>query len=307
MKNFKRILCFVLMIPIMIGIVACGDKKGGKGGGSSNGDDSRTTLTTNQILNKAFTSFDADTKKQIAGKNSYASKVGNDYVYAEYDEYVYIGMSLLNKISTLSYTENEWSVGLKNNGAVQKKANNVTRFLVETEKDDEETQIDVYVAFSLAGLDESKNTKSFVLFSFEVEYEHDTEKVEVSARIEKSVEEIDYAGEIVNSSANYYTFAYANNVILARSFYRAININIQNNLEVHTIQNRKGNRFNLLKNEALQISAENITDALVKDDLLEFAELEGKVFGALATRENVNLTSNLSVFADAGKIADLSN
>ena len=307
MKSFKSILCFVLMIPIMIGIVACGDKKGGKGGGSSNGDDSRTTLTTNQILNKAFTSFDADTKKQIAGKNSYASKVGNDYVYAEYDEYVYIGMSLLNKISTLSYTENEWSVGLKNNGAVQKKANNVTRFLVETEKDDEETQIDVYVAFSLAGLDEAKNTKSFVLFSFEVEYEHDTEKVEVSARIEKSVEEIDYAGEIVNSSANYYTFAYANNVILARSFYRAININIQNNLEVHTIQNRKGNRFNLLKNEALQISAENITDALVKDDLLEFAELEGKVFGASATRENVNLTSNLSVFADAGKIADLSN
>ena len=56
------------MIPIMIGIVACGDKKGGKGGGSSNGDDSRTTLTTNQILNKAFTSFDADTKKQLLAK-----------------------------------------------------------------------------------------------------------------------------------------------------------------------------------------------------------------------------------------------
>ena len=304
MKIFKKILSLVLIVPIMFLLVSCKKDNSKDTGGASSG---VQTLTTNEVLKFAYDSFEIDSNKEAQTGSAFASKTQNEYTFEEYDNYVFVGMKLLESISELIYVENVWCCGLKQEFISAGKVNNVSKFLVQSSIDEDVTTIDVYVAYSIAGYDAEENKRSFNLFAYRVVYNQKNKNIQVSAWIEKSLDVKNDLQEIANSTAQYYIFSYDANKILARSFTRPMNIDIQNMIMIQSVQNRKALRFNI--DENLALSSSEISNDLVKTDLLKFDDLEKIVFEAEVSEGNQNskLTNSLAKFADASEISDIVN
>lgn len=314
MKFFKRIMCLMLIVPFAFIFAAC--KNNDDETGSSGGSDVKTPKTDAEVLAFAFDDFDSHSKKQGLNNLPYSSvdEETNDYIYEEYDTYVYTGMKVLDVLSKISDFEVEkWCysdrVVLDGESGY---ADKLSKFYVDKQEYTNYDSYTVYALFDINGMTGAGYEKTFDLYCYEIKYYSAIESVWVNMVIERSRNNVGFDED--DSTASYMMFEYSNGQFLTNTFKRTSEIeNIDNatSLTPRIVENYKSLLFNSSGNvvvnrvESLSVYSssvqENIQSILKKldgvhNDLLEVSSIEKKIEG---------VTEELLMLVNARQISDI--
>ena len=179
MKALKKFLCFLIILPVMIGCVACKNDDG------NGGDNPPVVLSTAQILNAVCNKVVA-----VSGSESgdLAYQEDGEYAFEEYDKYIYVSSKMLSAIASASGLKNNvWTDSVKatldgKSGYAEK----VSRFNINQTEQDGQVDIEIDLVFEINGKNISSNPETFDLWHYEIEYNRKTGAVEFDAFIEKS-------------------------------------------------------------------------------------------------------------------------
>ena len=317
MRFFKRFFCLFLIFPMIL-LVSCDDsnKNNDNSNNSDQGDGEivEETITTSEILEFAFESFDNDSKKQVETKNCLSAKNGNDYVYSQYDEFVYISMKMLDEISKLqNLQEDVWcyddSIEIIGNNL----SNKVSKFYVSTSELSEIVKVNLYLQTEIVGMNFSEYSKSYDLYCYEINYYPKVDKVSVEIQVDKSRNYIT-AIEEKGSYATYYLISYSNGVLVANTFKRLIDIELSSTAVIvpSVIIDYASLRFNFSDNTALQTEGftagtnyANLQEYLF-DELVKFKNNYDYVNGLQSAQTKIDgLTSSVLKYVNAYAIADI--
>ena len=211
----------MLVVPFAFALVACGKNKDdvpAQETGGSGDSEQEVVIDTSYILNKAFVDFDAHTKTEVDETVCFSAKTENGYVYSEYDEFVYLGMSVLKALSEIELVEGKWCYG--NEVVLEGEsgyANKVSKFYILSEDIQNFTKITIYMMLEVEGFSGAKYVKTYDMYAYELKYYPVIDEVSVEAMIEKSRNSSSVS---TNSTADYFVFSYNNGEILANTFSR---------------------------------------------------------------------------------------
>lgn len=308
MKNLRKILCFMLIIPVVLSFVACGNKDGNNGN-ENNGTKKEEKLTNKEIMKLAYQTFDSQSKTQISGKDSFSSQTEDGYVYEDYDKYVYAGVKMLDEIASVTdIGENNWYSG--NVEVLDEKtgyANKVSKFLMMSNEDVGMTQIMIKMQMMIQGVDFSANQETFNNYLITVNYYHETKNIYFDILIEKSRN----YGESGESASEYYTVSYDSNHIIASSFKRNSNIDYEEDdslINPVTISDYEAFRMNIANNEIIYETDGFNGEQTIRDDiqekLIKFGNLKNELSGFEPLLKSEQITQKVILLANAEKISD---
>ncbi len=311
MKNLRKILCAVLILPVMLMFSACDKNGGGNDKGDGNKSEQEHVLTNQEIMKLAFDTFDEKSQTIVEGKNSYASKnASGQYNYSSYNEYVYATLCVLEEISTLkNVLENTVYAGLPTEleGKIEY-ANNVSKFWISSLENYGLVNIIVNMQLSINGKDIKDYPKSFDNYQFNITYSRETKYLSFDIFVEKSR---NYnVGEELNSYSNCYTISYDSNQLVTSSFKRNANIDVSDLAQVNptTISDYKMIRMNLLLNEVIYeqdgFNGETNVQSDIFEKLSKLNTLNEELSGPNAIFVNELITSKIILIVNAEKISD---
>lgn len=306
MKVLKKILCCLVVLPVMLCFVACKDDDGNGGGNNPPAE-----LSTAQILNAVSEKVIA-----VAGENDGDLGYQEDGVYSfeEYDKYVYISAKMIDAVAGVEQiSSNVWYNS--NKGTLDGKtgyAEKVYCFRLSQTESDGLVVIQIDMVFEIEGKNFSTNRKSFDLWHYEILFDRDSKDVSVDVLIEKSRNYTNSQFEPDNK-ADYVRISFNEEMIDVVAFSRTAEIYDVDDLVYYnqnTITNFSFLRFNFENKAVLDGSLlypENSPNMFAKAQSLvkRFVEVEEFFAGANITETNETLTSKLISYANAEKIADI--
>ena len=313
MKKLKFILCFVILLPALVLFSACGKNKNNNSSGGDEAPAQETKLTTKQILEFAFDSFDSSSKKEVDGVSVYSAVLGDNYVYKSYDNFVYADMFMLKKISSIeTLEENKWMSGMRVEFEEKESyVNKVSKFFVSNVEEDGVSTITIYVIFEISDFPIDENEKSFDMYKYQIDYNHETQDVKVEANIEKSRNRV--ASEGQDSLSKYYIIKYSSEELIVTTFEREIEIDNIMLINQESIKNYHYLKFNFETNSALEINGFGGSGAIPSESReYFFAQITDSknsaefVKSATIQKSDVeDLTQVLFSVANANKISDI--
>lgn len=309
MTKFRRVLCFILMIPMLFVLVGCGKKdddknKGNQGGSSSN------KKTAAQIMKFVASSFETDANNNVDGTYSFSSRDGNNYNYSEYDSYVYFMFEMLEEISSSNLVFDAWKHGRIISSAPVLTAKQVSKFYAKQVDNGNKTTISIYTKLLISGREDAKFKDSFALVSYNIEFNHATEEFLIDCYMEKSLDTLNDYLEVNNSIATYYYVSYNSKNIIAQTFKRIIDVDESFDTMVNkfTIVNIKNLSFNMEENIVIGTSTTfNKSNTLSK--LQKFKELETFIENGSTVETTLieDISEIMIKFVNAEKISDVLN
>lgn len=314
MKILKKVLCMMLIVPFAFIFVACknSESENDSGGGSGG----TTKKTDAEVLAFAFDDFDLHSKKQSLNNLPYSSvdEETNDYLYEEYDTYVYAGMKILDVFSKISDFElKKWCYSDKvvldgKFGYAEK----LSKFYVDKQEYTNYDAYMIYALFDINGMTGASYEKTFDLYYYEIKYYPAIESVWVNMIIERSRNNVGFDED--DSTATYMMFEYSNGQFLTNTFKRTSeiqNINDSNSLTPRIVEKYKSMMFNSsgnvvvnivenlsIYNSSVQESIQSILKKLdgVHEYLKQSTNIEKKVQG---------ITEEMLVLVNSRQIADI--
>lgn len=311
MKNLRKILCAILILPVLFMFSACGKSGGGNDKGNDNKPEQEHVLTNQEIMKLAFDTFDEKSQTIVQGKNSFASKnESGEYNYSSYNEYVYATLCVLEEISTLNnILENTIYCGVS--AELEGKteyANNVAKYWISSLENYGLVNIVVKMQLSIEGKNIKEYPESFDNYQFNITYSRETKYLSFDIFVEKSRNF--YAGEDLNSYSNCYTISYDSNQLVTSSFKRNANIDISDLAQVNptTISDYKMIRMNLLLNEVIYeqdgFNGETNVQSDIFEKLSKLNTLSEELSGPNAIFVNELITNKIILIVNAEKISD---
>ena len=305
MKALKKFLCFLIILPVMIGCVACKNDDG------NGGDNPPVVLSTAQILNSV-----CDKVVAVSGSESgdLAYQEDGEYAFEEYDKYIYVSSKMLSAIASASGLKNNvWTDSVKatldgKSGYAEK----VSRFKINQTEQDGQVDIEIDLVFEINGKNISSNPETFDLWHYEIEYNRKTGAVEFDAFIEKSRNFLDGQYQQDNKS-NYVKIEFSEGMIDVTAFTRETELYDVDDLIYYTqntIKNFSFLRYNfetkaVLTDEAMYpVNSPNLF-ARAQSVVSDFVDIEESVLSSAIYETNETLTSKLIGIANAEKIDDI--
>lgn len=312
MKNLRKILSVILILPVIFMFSGCKKNDGGNNNDNNSNKSEEHTLTNQEIIKLAFDTFDEKSQTVVEGKNSYASKnASGEYNYSSYDEYVYATLCVLEEVSTLkNVIDNAIYSGVaqKLEGKTEY-ANNVSKLWISSLENYGLVNIIVKMQLSIEGKDIKNYPESFDNYQFNITYSREKKYISFDIFVEKSRNF--YVDEKLNSYSNCYTISYDSNQLVTSSFKRNANIDINEIAQVNptTISNYKMLRMNLLLNEVIyEKDGFNGDDSTVQNDISEKLNrlyiLNQEISGPNAFFVNEQITDKIILIVNAEKISD---
>lgn len=308
MKNLRKFLCLILIVPVVLLFAGCGSKNNNNGTGND-GTNQETKLTNKEILKLAYQTFDSQSKTQISGKDSFSSETEDGYVYEDYDKYVYAGVKMLDEIANVTdIVENNWYSG--NVETLEGKTgyvNKVSKFLMMTNEDIGMTQIMIKMQMMIQGVNFSENQETFNNYLITVNYSHVTKNIYFDILIEKSRN----SGKSGESLSEYYTISYDSNHIIVSSFKRNSVIDYEEDISLInplTISDYEAFRMNIVNNEIIYetegFNGEQTIRNDIQEKLIKFGNLKNEFSGFEPLFNSEQITQKIIMLVNAEKISD---
>lgn len=312
MKNLRKFLSLFLILPIMFIFSACKDnnKGGGNDGDGGNTPQEERPLTAKEIMKLAFSTFDEKSKKVVENKDNFAAKKNGSYVYSQYNDYVYAGISVLSALADVEFTTpNAWCYGkqITTNGETNY-ANKVSKIFLSSFVNAGLSNVMCRMQLTLDGLDIKENPESFVNYYMSIVYSEETKNISFDIMIEKS-KNVEIGGS-KNSISNCYTISYDSNQIVVSSFTRNFDIDIEEDVEINSgsISNYNALRMNIDIAEVIYekngFDNEKDIQADIKNKLFSFKTLANAVAAPNAIFELEGVTEKVAPILNAQKISD---
>ena len=307
MKVLKKILCCLVVLPVVFSFVACKKNDDGNGGGNN----PPAELSIAQILNAV-----CDKVVAVSGSENGDLGYQEDGVYAfeQYDKYVYVSAKMISAIASVeSLKNNVWIDSAQEildgkSGYAEK----VSRFKINQTEQNGQVDIVIDLVFEIEGKAVLSNPETFDLWHYDIEYNRESGEVEFDVFIEKSR---NYQNTLYqqDNKSNYVKIEFSESMIDIVSFAREAELADIDNLDLYTkntITNFSFLRFNFKTKAVLTdelIYPANSPNLFAKAQSLvsDFVEIGDDVLSSPIYETNETLTSKLIGVANAEKIADI--
>ncbi len=288
MKKLKSlILCFVLVFATIV-FSAC--KYSDKQITQSNQNTSETVINQNETI-LLLSDITLKCEELLNGEYSssgqaFSSKNEDEYVYEEYDEYVYCAIEILKALQNGATAQSDiWQAGEQLELDDDYYSDKVEKFYISQTTESSGQRITIYFLFSISTSPYSEDSSTFNLFAYDIYY-YDNGEFTIKCEIERA-EKTKYSQGGVSSYSTYQAFEI---IYLEKfkcmnlvSFQRLNPINSAEDVSSNKISKYKNSRFYFSTNTYISVYTQtSVDDSEVKNEIysqiLSFNQLEELVF-----------------------------